>query len=68
MQGANYKGADQTVQISRLICPFVVHIKQSQVLSHRGLHSAGKEKTHFSLFSAIGGHFLAEKGNKFCFQ
>ena len=32
---ANDKGADQTVQMYRLICAFVVHLQQSQVFSYQ---------------------------------
>ena len=33
-QKINNKGADQTAQICRLVCAFVIHIQQSQVFSH----------------------------------
>ena len=33
IQAANNKGADQTVQMHRLICAFVVRIGQKQVFS-----------------------------------
>ena len=32
----NSKGADQTAWMLRLVCAFVVHIQQSQVIPHRG--------------------------------
>ena len=34
LHGANNNGADQTAHMHRLVCAFIVGIKQSQVLSH----------------------------------
>ena len=34
-QGANNKGTHQTSRMRRLVCAFVVHMRQSQVLSQQ---------------------------------
>ena len=40
-QIANKKGADQSVQMRRLVCAFIVHMQQSQVLSCQGPYRRG---------------------------
>ena len=42
IQAANNKGADQTAQMRKLVCAFVVRIWQKQVFSWRGSYSEGQ--------------------------
>ena len=63
LQKVNNKGADQTMQMGKLICSFVICLQQSQVFWHRwSLYVASLSKTLYLLRSS--GSTSRKTGNR----
>ena len=67
-QAANNKGADQTAQMRRLICAFLVRIGQKQVFSWWGSYISDFEWNFSNIHSDPGKHGRWEKKTGLCFK